>query len=354
MRQLLFYLLISLSFFVSASNKQDIKDAQKSIKRLWNGQGEVITGILNLPNDCLVSSRTPLNSDGSFCTKLYKNRKLTFYAHSYEPIIAFHIPPLLRRPFKIDKKTNPSVYVIPPKSFSKAKPENLRTLKANIELNGTKVPIKYSLEIHNKDYLWSDHGNTCGAPLKVRVDSHQLTHGSKLELKDLSRIPYYLILTAPGYIKQEIPLDPKVNRLIDLETITLKPALKYRFTYRARTRMEDGKWKEEDTQSTTITCNGNAKLKFSKVRDGLGNSMTLRLKPLSEESVEASFFYYQRDSFFELSSEADSLPEWNKINTLMLKGNSRVQLQDKSLYYFNVKDINDLAIQLVFKVERVL
>ncbi|MCF6312625.1 MAG: hypothetical protein L3J39_09265 [Verrucomicrobiales bacterium] len=63
-----------------------VKEEQSGVKSRWHGKGKVIIGRLDMPNNAKIATRTPIYNDGSFCTALYSERKLIFYAHGYEPL----------------------------------------------------------------------------------------------------------------------------------------------------------------------------------------------------------------------------------------------------------------------------
>ncbi len=72
-----------------------------------------------------------------------------------------------------------------------------------------------------------------------------------------------------------------------------------------------------------------------------------------EKGVVVSFFYYQRNSFYELGQIAASeIPAWDAINSSNLKGDSKVLLEDGHAYFFTIDDINGTGIQMVFQIER--
>lgn len=323
---------------------RDVQDERQFIQRIWDGDGIVIVGQLEIPTDASISTRIPIYEDGSYCTALYRGRKLTFFAHGYDPLEVPHFSQIA---------TN--VYDAGTQHFARAKPEDMRTLRGSVTTSGgeTATIMDCTLQIRNHEYLWQDHGNRCGAPITVTVDSTTLDSGMPFVYNNLSRLPYVLVITAPGYIKKEIKIDQKLDDVIDLGKITLAPALSYRITYRARVRQDGGKWiGENETQTSTISCDGDSEFLFSKQRDGLGNSLELRMRP-NEKGVEASFFYYQGNSFHELGQMSSSaLPTWDSVDTAILKSDSRVLLEDGHAYYFTIEDINGTDIQMVFQIER--
>jgi hypothetical protein len=305
--------------------------------------GYVIVGRLNIPKDARVSARIPIYDDGSYCTAISRGRKLFFFAHGYKPL---EITP--------SSKIATNVYNAGLKSFIKAKPDDIRQLEAKITAahlsNGT-LPITCSLQISNYKYLWQDHGNRCGAPITVEVASQRISSGAAIKFEQLSRIPYVLVITAPGYIKQELTISETKDGIINMGKICLMPAKKILITYRARVRQKDGKWISDDALKTAvISCDGSSEFLFSNQRDGLGNSLELRMSP-KENIVKASFFYYQPNSFYNLGARnIKDIKGWKAVDISRATGSTEAVLQNNKLYYFRINDINGTDIELLFHV----
>ena len=330
---------------------KSLDNSKGFIKRIWRGQGDVILGRLEIPDETKVSSRVPIRKDGSFCTPLYFGRKLMFYAHGYDALEAYHLPkPKVWRP-----RPEAAVFDVGQLVLEKSKENDLRNLKVLpvlIDDGEKKTALSCSLSIQNNDYLWQDHGYSGGARVQVNVESKRVLSGTSVDFQGLSRIPYVLKLSAPAYVSQEFKIDPKANGVIDLQEITLIPAVKYKFSYRARIRKKQGEWIEDKNLKTEVVfCDGKAEFNFTKERDGLGNFLSLRLKP-TNQGVQASFFYVKQNSFYQLeNNDLGAVNDWGKIDTTQLKGMSRVYLEGDSLYLFRVQEINGTEIQLLFKPE---
>lgn len=341
-----------------ASDEHKVYEAEKSvdnatqfITRIWRGRGDVIIGHIAKPTDAKVSSRIPFRSDSSFCTPLYFGRKLMFYAHGYQALEAYNLP----KPAIPQEKHIINTYDLGHLTFEKAENKDLRDLKSRVILIGNedqKASLTCALFISNNDYLWQDHGNSADATVQLEIKNKKILSGQSVEFKGLSRIPYFMKMSAPGYISQEFKIDPQANGMIDLKEITLMPAVQYKFSYQARIRQKQGEWIEDkELKTAVVSCDGKAQFKFTSERDGLGNKLSLRLKP-TNQGVQASFFYVKQNSFYQLDDNSlSSLWNWDQINTNGLKGMSQVILEDQKLYYFTIEKINGTQIQLLLKPE---
>lgn len=342
-------LLVALQFGCGNSTYPDydsisaVKGEQSGVKNRWYGKGKVIIGRLEMPEDARVVTRTHIYKDGSFCTALYSKRELIFYAHGYEPL-------LVSKYTRLSKNT----YDAGTLSFTKSDPKSLRQLQGTVTLNQTAnsdLTIECALIIRNKNYLLDDHGYSGGSSISVTVEKQELSNGQAFEFSPLSKIPYTLVLTAPGYIKEDLSIKPEQSGRIDLGKIVLNPAKKFQISYKSRVRQDGGKWIGDDAIKTiTVICDGKSEFQFSDQRDGLGNKLELRMKP-DGEIVEASFFYRKPNSFFRLrSSNSDGMPDWAAVDTSTLKGDTKAVMQEGQLYYFTVDDINETEIQLLFQI----
>jgi len=322
-----------------------VEDELYMVNEVYNGRGKVMLGKLELPDDAQVASRTPIYQDNSFCTIVYPQRTLTYYAHGYEPL-----------EIKRGKLVSSKVYDAGEHAFTKARSSDLRELEAKITAHSGDRPapdITVALTIHNDAYLFADHGHAGSCTLTVVVDKKKIKAGDEITFEDLSRIPYVLELSAPGYVEQSIDIDPRANRDIDLGEITLEPGLEFRISYLARVRGKDGQWKaNRSVQTDTILCNGSNELRFTDERDGLGNRLELRLKP-KDDGAQASFFYYGKENFRDLGEfNGEDFPDWDSGKLTRSRGQPYMMLEDQHLYFMDIKDINDTDIQLMFWVER--
>jgi len=201
----------------------DVKGGVQFISRIWNDDGIVLVGKLVMPHDEQVSSHTPLYDDSSYCAALYKGRRLVFFAHGYDPL-------------EITNYSNiaTNVYDAGTHQFAKSSPENTRTLRGTVTIENTGhnvARIDCALQIRNDKYLWQDHGTRCGSPINVTVVSAKLDSKMPFVFDGLSRLPYVLVVTSPGYIKKEIRIDQELNEVINLGNIALDLALSYRKIY---------------------------------------------------------------------------------------------------------------------------
>lgn len=313
------------------------------IGKYWKGKGIVITGKLEVPNDAEIASRVPLYNDNSYCTALYPRRKLIYFAHSYNPLEITDYTPVA-----------PNVYDAGTSKFVKALPKDLRTLSGKVVAKNTterSSKIHCALHIYNKEYLWNDAGYSGGAQINVNVDSATIDSGMPFAFNNLSRLPYVLIISSPGFIKKQIKIDKAIDGFIDLEKIKLVPSASYRIKHKVRIK-QNGKWVDENKiRTSTVECNGTNTFSYTKLRDGFGNRLDLRLRP-SEKGVETSFSFRRKNSFFDLGELASNeLPNWGTVDTSNLKGDTKALLKDGHTYYFTIDDVNSTSIQLLFQVE---
>ena len=319
-------------------------DAEKRfVERIWDGKGIVIVGRLSVPNDLHIASRTPIQKDGSYCTALYPGRRLVFYAHGCNPL-------------EITKYSEiaPNVYDAGPLTFCKATGKDVRELRGKVVAQnsaGKSVPVTCALQIRNEEYLWQDHGYQGGARLNVTVASQDVSQGQTLAFSGLSRIPYDLVVRASGFIGTRLPIARDGEGVIDVGTVTLAPAKTLRITYKVRVRKNGGEWTGDDSIKTAvISCDGASAFRFTNQRDGLGNTLELRMTP-TPLSVAASFFFYKPDSFYQLGRVPPTeIPKWNDVDISAHTGSPNVQIQDGNLYFFTVDDINSTDIQVLFHV----
>jgi len=282
------------------------------IGRNWKGKGIVITGKLEVPNDAEIASRVPLYNDNSYCTALYPRRKLIYFAHGYNPLEITNYSPVA-----------PNVYDAGTSKFIKALPNDIRTLRGKVvakNRTGRSSKIHCALHIYNKEYLWNDAGYSNGAQINVNVDSATINSEMPFVFNNLSRLPYVLVISSPGFNKKQIKIDKAIDGVIDLEKITLVPSISYRIKHKVRIK-QNGEWVDEnEIRTSNVECNGKNTFSFTKLRDGSGNRLDLRLRP-SGKGVEASFFFRQKNSFFDLGELASNeLPDWDTVDTSNLKG----------------------------------
>lgn len=299
--------------------------------------GYVMVGKLKSPEDARVASRILVREDGSYSLALHKTRKLVFHAHGYDPL---HITSTnIISSGVVDAGTS---------TFSKSTAENLRTLRAQIAAQGEDTPVRARLVITNEDYVWEDHGHECGAAVTIPVKEWKLRGGGPISLADLSRAPYQLIISAPGHIRQSIRLDPQTNDAIEFDLILLMKAPRLEIAYRSRVRHNGGDWMvDAEPKTATISCDGAAEFKFTSERDGLGNSLELRMKPLND-GVQASFFYWGEDNFRELNGLDLKYARFDELDLDAVPGNPRVTLRSGATYLFRKRDVNGTDIELLF------
>ena len=321
-----------------------VSDGIEFMEKIWEGKGRVVVGRLEMPRDAEVASRISTCDDGSYCTPLYPERRLVFYAHGYDPLEITRV-----------STVSTDVYDAGSRHFVKARANDMRQLQGQVTLSRSKkgdVPITCTLQIRNDDYLWEDCGHQCGAPIAVDAESKTLASTQPFIFENLSRIPYVLVVSAPGYIQQELEIDRGQTGVIDLGNVVLQKAKALRVSYISRVRQKGGEWIGDNRVKTArITCDGVAELAFSDQRDGLGNSLELRMNPRGKE-VEASFFFYN-DGFYSLGELGpEGIPAWDKVDVASRRGSPSIVLEDGHLYLFKIDDVNGTDIQLLFHVEK--
>jgi hypothetical protein len=323
------------SEYMSLRNLDQKLDA---VSRRWQGQGSVIIGKLDIPENVTVASRTRLFPDGSFAAAVAPNRELIFYAHGYEPIRA-------------------SVYDTGTLRFITPEKRDLRSLTVSVSLSspaGSNTTATIQLVLQNTACLQRDFGHA-GGNLEYVADTKVVCDGQTVEFDRLSRIPYRLVFTAPGYIKQTVYIDPKDDGLIDLGDITLIKATTFEFTYRTRVRKYGNEWvTDSQPRKSTIVCDGISQLRFSDIRTGLGGKLDMRLLPHNNE-VYASF-YYTGAAFYTLgSSKISDIGDFDSITVdENIEADNGVKIENGGLYYFRVKDFQDTDIEMVFQSEQIL
>ena len=312
----------------------------------WEGDGAVIVGKLEMPPDASVSARVPIRTDGSYCASIYKGRRLFFLAHGYAPLE-------VTRWSKI--KDKPKAFDAGVLSFVRAAAEDIRTLRGSVSLRGAarkKPPITYTLQINNEYPLGPDDSNRFGDTMTLDVRSTHLSSGSEMRFEGLPRLPYRLIVSAPGYVKKEFPVRRELSGVIDMGNIVLEPAPAYRISYKARVRQKGGKWiGGGELKRTTILCDGYNEFRFSDQRDGLGNELTLRMAP-KDGYAEASFFFYGNGLYDLGEFEDGKMPSWGGIDYASVRARAEMLLVDGHLYYFKAEDINGTDIELLFRAEK--
>lgn len=345
-------LLSTVGFTMAAPEYDSMSDVTNAFEHIhlcgWGFfKGRVVVGKLEKPKDARIAARMPFHDDGSYCTALYSGRKIMFYAHGYDPI---HVVST--------NLVDPGVIDAGVSIFNKSKPENLRTLETRINVDKPEIlstPIKAALSINNYDYLWEDHGYRCGARRIVQVASKKAEPGEPIQFGGLSRIPYYLNLSAKGFISQKIKIDPAASGTIDLGTLKLLSATTLKITYRTRIRKNGKKWQTDETYKTgTIICNGQNEFKFTDLRDGLGNSLELRFEPKENGTVEASFFHWDENNFRTLGNiKASDAPDFSDIDIETYEGRAYLPVAENELYLFRKHEVNDTDIEILFLAERI-
>lgn len=322
---------------------KDVDAEKRFVERIWDGKGIVLVGRLSVPDDLRVASRIPIRKDGSYCTALYPGRRLVFFAHGCNPL-------------EISKYSEiaPNVYDGGSLAFSRATGNDVRELRGKVVAqkgDGKAIPVTCALQIRNEEYLWQDHGYQGGARVTVTVASHVVSQDQEIAFSGLSRIPYDLVARAPGFIGARLAIARDGDGVIDVGTITLVPAKTLQITYKARVRKSGGQWAGNDSIKTAVvSCDGASAFRFTDQRDGLGNTLEMRMTP-TPQAVEASFFFYQPDSFYQLGRiPPTEIPAWNDVDISALTGSPKVSIQDGSLYFFTAEDINSTDIQMLFHV----
>ena len=350
--------LVFLSFFASLTADEkliafkDVEGEKRFVNRVWKGYGIVVIGKIKNHKNYQIASRIPIRKDGSFCTALYRSRELVFLSHGYEALVAADNK-LVKD--TLDQKVPGEVSVVDVGEieFKKPQGENFRTLKGKITLKESPSKdheVTLSLLVLNNKYLWSDHGNEGGAVLRRLALQTKVKSGESFQFEKLPKIPYLLKIESPGYVTQYTDFDEKFTGDVHFGNMLVFPAPSLEISYRARVRKNGGKWIEDKKDSKTkIDCNGESDFLFSKLKDGLGNGLDLRIRP-DDDGVKASFFYLQRNSFYNLGKVDLKDLNWD-VNLQGLQGDTKAYLQKGNTYFFTIDSINKTQIQLLFKVE---
>lgn len=351
------FLLFIFVFMTAAAEEKliaakEIENEKRFINRVWKGNGIVVVGKIKNHQNYKTASRIPIQNDGSFCTAVYKSRELIFLCHGYEPLTAVNNQQIKAA---LQQKNGDEIPLIKlgEIEFTKSPEDSLRSLKGKIDLQDAPAGEQEStltLFVQNDKYLWEDHGNEGGAVIRQTALITKVKPGQNFHFDKLSRLPYLLKIESPGYISQYTHFDEKFSGEVHFGNIVLFPAPFLEISYRARIRKNGGQWIEDKKDSKTkILCNGEASFLFSKLKDGLGNVLDLRIRP-DDDGVKASFFYHRQNSFYKLGKMDLKDLNWD-VNLHGLKGDTKAYLNKGECYYFNIKDINGTEIQLIFKVE---
>ena len=311
-------------------------DQELNFANRWHGGGTVIIGRLDLPKDAEVTSRTRIFPDGSFAAAVAPGRELAFYAHGYDPLKA-------------------KIYDAGTLGFSRAAPDNLRSVKFTVSMADPGVDAKATIQliVYNHSFLFQDAGHS-GGHVELVAETKLATNGQAVIFTGLSRNPYKLVFTAPGHITQYEIIDPKQDGVIDLGHIDLIKAKTLEITYRTRVRRNGGEWiTDQQPKRATIVCDGTSELRFSDIRTGLGAKLDLRLLP-SGNDVYASFFYTGADFFSLGVGSISDVGEFDSIAVdESVEADNGVKLESGGLYYFRVKDLQDTDIEMVFQPKEI-
>jgi hypothetical protein len=294
----------------------------------WIGMGrvqaehELVAGRLILPAGAKVASRASLEEDGSFATQVFLGRTLIFYAHGYDPLVVGQgvlVAPRLRDVGDL--------------FFTQTPPEHLRSCIGAVDLEGPSptepVQIKALLRINNDAYLFNDHSHGGGkTSLSVTVETQSLNSSDVFSFKDLSPIPYEVVVEAPGYITRRITIQPNARGQITLAPITLAAAPVIDFTYAVDLDLKaEADWTLTKPQHQKVICNGVDEFCYRKRVEEV-HAIQLRLRPVNA-GVQASFcvnpceFYDLGpgvlSTFLDNREWVARLPGLTPANDLMLK-----------------------------------
>ncbi len=299
----------------------------KSVFQLWKGQGNVIVGKLEIPQNLdqqQIASRTVLLDDGWFVARLYRGRKLTFLAHGYKP---FEIePPQDALPLydagtikleAVDNKDLTTVRGIAafPKGF-----------------NGNRILIE--LEIEPPPPVFADYGSE-GGPVQPVVNQLYMPADEEFRFEKLSQFAYRLRISAPHFIVLNVPLPADRSKDFDVGKQTLVPSPMLVFNYVS----QFNGMPPTETQKQSIECDDHKTFMFTKQRDKLGNKLDIRLHP--EAGKVIARFWFFPSGFYdlgksELKDEISkfSLERVQKSQTI----NGEQPLENGHVYYFECQE----------------
>lgn len=302
----------------------------------WREGGTVVMGRIDLPSDAKVTSRTRIFPDGSFAAAVAPGRQIVFYAHGYDPLRA-------------------KVYDAGNLSFSRAASENSRTVKCTISLTEPDEDAQATIQlmIYNHSFLFQDAGHS-GGHVELVAETKKASDKQTVVFDGLSRNPYKLVFTAPGYIQRCEIIDPKKDGLVDLGQIDMFKAKTLEITYRARVRQNGGPWATDDRpQRATIVCDGASELEFSDLRTGLGGKLHLLLLPRGNDV--AAYFPYSWTTFYPLDSESiHNLSDFDSIVfDESVEADNEIMLENNGLYFFRAIDLDGTDVELVFQPKEI-
>lgn len=323
------------------TSEQKIDDELYMVDEIWNGRGQVIVGKIDPLPPGRIACRTPVYKDGSFTAAVLGGKELTFYLHGYDQLLVDNFSEIRN-----------SVSDAGAVRFKRTPEGDLRQWQVAVEAPDFEGEITAVLNVMNKDYLFDDHGYSGGARPFATVASKKVKPGETVTFDGLSPIPYQVVFSGPGLVKQEFDIDPQAKGFIEADPVKLDKATVLEFTFRTRTRKRGEGWKEDAEPShERVVCDGKAELRLTDARDGLGNSMELRLKP-TDEGVSAGFFYYNDENFIELGEgEVSGDLHWNDVPRR--DGVPYTLLKSGHRYLLQVKDYNDVDLESLFSVREV-
>lgn len=336
-----------------ASLQERARHAQKwFVHKDWNGVGHVMAGRLVTPTaDRFVSTRTTLESDGSFCVAVHPSRSLTFWVHGCEPLTL--TPPVF---------TNTSIAWYGDVFPTRLPTADMAVVKGTIILDeaaGTQSdePITVWLEMLSPPQIWLDQGQEIPSDdWSDIVEMQFVKPGATFTFSGLAPVSYTLNIQRTGFMTPWEPIHLDRGETVDLGRIRLKQAPMMTFKFVARTRWEGGSWQTSPTMGTTnVICNDFDRFHFTELQDGIGNNLGISLSTEGTET-RARFFYLpgKKSLFYDLGSTPfDGTVDFDQIleRVSTEEGEGEILLQRGHLFFFRAMGVNGIDLECVFAVD---
>jgi hypothetical protein len=235
-------------------------------------------------------------------------------------------------------------------------PKDLRSVRCSVSFSepvDRDMAATIQLVVHNDSSIHRGSGYR-GGTIEVVADTRSASDGRSVHFDGLSRIPYTVVFTAPGYVKRVMAIDPDQDGEIDLGNITLLRAATYEITFRSRVRRNGGEWiADSHPRKATIACDGLSMLRFTDMRTGLGGRLHIHLLP--RENEVAAWFPYSWATFHAL--DAGSVHDLEDFDSIVVdesvEADNGITLENDGLYFFRAIDLNGTDVELLFQPKRI-
>jgi hypothetical protein len=300
----------------------------KLIQQLWQGQGNVIVGKLDIPPSVdrqQIASRTVLLNDGWFAARLFAGRKLAFRVHGYKPV---DIQPLLGAPLvynagilKLEAVDNKDLTTV----------RGIATFPKDFE--GNRILIE--LEIEQPPPIFADDAYE-GGTMRPVVNQLYMPADEEFRFEKLSNFDYRLRISAPHFIVKEVRLPAARDRDFNTGKQVLEPSPVVVFNYVSQFKdTPPAKIKHQ-----SIECDDHKIFPFTSERDQYRNKLEFRLHP-NGGKVFARFFMFP-NGFYDLGkTELKNVVENFSLERIKKSPVKYEQpLDDGHVYYFECPSEN--------------